>query len=77
MSALSLRVLRGQRDGEWVDRDLIPEARLQGENYVPPPPSPSWPEGIFKGEGGGGVHVEAPRRQEFYTPPPLLHTPHP
>ena len=44
-----------------------------GRDCKPPPPLPSPPfqaKRHFSEEGGGGVHFEAPRGREFYTPPP-------
>ena len=51
--------------------------QISGDKLKTPPLPDFWPEGIFKGEGGG-VYFEAPRGR-FYVPhPPLLCTsPHP
>ena len=49
----------------------ICDRSLPGRNFIRfllPPPPRSWPEGIFKVEGGG-VHFEAPLWQDFYPPP--------
>ena len=45
-----------------------------GRSYIRPPPLPHfWAEGIFEGEGGGGI-FRTPPGQELYTPP-LFYTP--
>ena len=55
----------------FVPGTLVPQVLgsgegAQGEIIYAPPPSPQfWAEGIFKGEGGGGVYFEAPPRQDF------------
>ena len=46
------------------------------EFSTPPSPlTPSWPEGIFQGEGRGIVHFEVPATGIVYDP--LFYTPHP
>ena len=52
--------------------------KTSGEKlHTPPaPPRDFGQKAIFKGEGGGGVHFEAPPGQDFYAPP-LFYTPPP
>ena len=61
-----------------IPRFQMGPTQVPGKYCFPPPPTPLFrPEGIFFREGrGGGIHLEAFSRKDFYTPP-LCYTPPP
>ena len=63
---------QGHSNGVRLGCDKFP-----GRNYIRPPPSPFSGQKAFSRGGGWGCIFWGPARQKFYTPPPLLYTPHP